>query len=108
MFELHTVSNFHARPVVNGWEVTDEERINDLGYLDWDAILDGTDSFNGFRYRGEIYDLAEFERATDTLVASEWDGWQTQSAFDAIAIRWATDWAGEPDYEAVIVAHLHW
>lgn len=99
---MFTVTNFHARPVVNGWETTAAERA-ELDYVDWDAVEAGNDSWTGFRYRGELYDLGDgFEATSAYGLFRDWDGVQTSSAFDAVAVRF-TD-----DYESVVVAHLHW
>lgn len=100
-----TTTNFHVRPILGGHELTPEE-LDRLDYVDWAAVANGEESWSGFRYRGEIYDLAEFEPATGTL-ASDWHAWQTQSYFDAIAVRFVDDvpyWSEA----GVIVAHLTW
>lgn len=105
---MFTVTNNHQRPVINGWETTPEIRA-EFDYVDWDAVERGDDSWTGFAYRGEIYDLGDgFEPTSPYGLFQNWDGIQTSSAFDAIAIRWGTDWSGEPDYESVVVAHIHW
>jgi len=104
---MFTVTNFHARPVINGWETTAAERA-ELDYVDWDAVEAGHDSWIGFRYRGEIYDLGEFFPTDPHGLFKSWDGVQTSSAFDAVAVRWAGEFGTWEEYESVVVAHLHW
>lgn len=95
----HVVTNHHPRPVLDWHDLTDEER-DDLGY-------DG-DGNTFFRYRGSIYDLNEFEAAPDRIKALGWDGHQTQSYFDTVAVRWFDEDGNYLGYDEVVVAHIHW
>lgn len=104
---MFTVTNNVPRPVVNGWETTPAERA-ELDYVDWAAVEEGNDSFTGFRYRGNLYDLSEFQPTSPHGLFKNWDGVQTSSAFDAVVIRWAGESGGWGEYESVVVAHLHW
>ena len=97
---IHTITNGIPRDIVDAWETTQDER-DALSYVDWEACERGEDSFSGFRYRGELYDLGEFEYAADKFEGA-WDAWQTESYFSAVAIRYVED------FERVIVARLHW
>lgn len=64
-----------------------------------------------FQYRGAWYDVQEFEAGSTpgNAVPAPWQAWQTQSAFDAIVIRYPFEWDGVTvDYDAVVVGHMHW
>lgn len=101
MSDVNVVTNWHPRPILSDFDLTAAERA-DLDYVDWDAVERGEDSWSGFRYRGSLYDLGQFERSTGTI-ASDWDGWQTQSAFDAVAVKYVSLYD-----DMLVVAHLHW
>ena len=100
MTTVHTVTNHHDRPLLSGHELTDAERA-ELDYVDWAAVERGEGSWEGFRYRGSIYDLAEFEAAPAEM-RHLWQGWQTSSYFDAVAVRFGLEEG------TVVVAHVHW
>lgn len=104
---VNIVTNFHPRPVLGWDDLTDDER------ADLDYVTD-TEEWWGFRYRGSVYDLHEFERVpktgriADALRRHNFVGWQTQSYFDGIAIRWTDrddEWLEDG---CVAVAHVHW
>lgn len=54
-------TNNVPRDVINAWELSAAERA-EFDYLDWQAIDNGEDSAEFFRYRGELYDIGEFSR----------------------------------------------
>lgn len=107
-------TNNVPRDIINAWELTPAERA-EFDYLDWPAIDDGRDSRDFFRYRGRLYDLSEFSRIIppgserhhpmecDSRSFIGWDGYQSDSYFSGLLIRWARDDSGEPDFERVIV-----
>ncbi len=107
-------TNNIPRDVINAWELSAEERA-EFDYLDWPAIDDGRDSRDFFRYRGQLYDLGDFLRIIppgserrhptecDSRQFQGWDGYQSDSYFSGLLIRWARDERGEPDFERVIV-----
>jgi hypothetical protein len=107
-------TNNVPRDVINAWELTAAEQAQ-FDYLDWEAIEDGRDSAQFFRYRGELYDLSQFSRVihpdaqrAHPMECSEpafqgWDGYMSDSFFSGMLIRWAHDENGHPDFERVIV-----
>lgn len=101
---LTVKTNHKPRPKLRWDELTDDERA-ELDYVDTD---DKRDEWEGFRYRGSVYDLGDgFELAPDSIKAHGFDGWQTQSYFDGIAVQYF-DKDGEYRYDDVVVAHVFW
>lgn len=107
-------TNNVPRDVINAWELTAQERA-EFDYLDWEAIDDGRDSRDFFRYRGQLYDLSEFSRIIPPgserrhpMECAEpsfqgWDGYISDSYFSGLLIRWERDERGNIDSERVIV-----
>lgn len=89
-------TNNVPRDVIYWHELTDAER-NDLDYRDTE---ESQADFTGFRYRGNVYDLAEFMRAPNSM--KPWDGYHTDSFFSAVVIRFPRDYSGT-DTDHVIV-----
>lgn len=93
-------TNNVPRDVIHGYELTADERAL-FGYYNWPAIMNGeADDPQFFRYRGELYDLDEFEvwdnPASPTRGA--WDGFRSDSYFSGLAVRYCDD------FERVVVA----
>jgi hypothetical protein len=89
---MRVITNNVPRPVIDGWELSPDERQN-FDYIDWAAIERcDAESASFFRYRGTLYDLGEF-MATRGLRAplSDWDGYMSDSAFSAVVVRYADD-----------------
>lgn len=102
--KLNIVTNYHWRDKVYWHDLTDEERA-DFNYVKTDDERDG---WEGFRYRGSVYDLNDgFEPAPDAIRRHGFDGWEPQSYFDGIAVRYF-DTDGNYVDDAVVVAHFHW
>lgn len=78
-----TITNNVPRPLIDASELTERDR-EDFDYLDWPAIDEGSDSATFFRYRGQLYSLDQFTRGGP---GAEWDGYASDSAFSAVAIR---------------------
>lgn len=107
-------TNNVPRDIINAWELTPAERA-EFDHLDWEAIDDGRDSRDFFRYRGQLYDLGEFSRIIppgserrhptecDSRQLHGWDGYQSDSFFSGLLIRWERDERGNIDGERVIV-----
>lgn len=89
------ITNYVPRDVVDAYELTSAERA-EFDYLDWDAIERGEDSASFFRYKGRVYDLGEFERATGPELAG-WDGMRADSFFSGLVVRYVDE------FERVIV-----
>ena len=98
MSEIRIITNGHERPVINWWDLSPAER-RELDYI----TDDRRDEFYGFRYRGTVYDLAEFSysrggvgQLADALTG--WDGFKSDSYFSGVAVRYADD-----SYDYVVV-----
>ncbi len=91
-------TNNVPRDVVEAHELTEAERA-EFDYLDWPAIEDGRGSASFFRYKGEVYDLGEFEVWDNPAspTRQNWDGFRSDSFFSAIVVRYVED------YERVVV-----
>lgn len=90
--EMTIRTNNVPRFTIDAWELTANER-DQFDYLDWSGIEAGTDSATFFRYRGELYDLGDFEMVTDSMHSFEgWHGYQSDSFFSGILIRLSSDW----------------
>ena len=86
---VRVTTNNIPRDVLYGYELTARERAE----FDYYSTEEEFNSAQFFRYKGEVYDLGEFEVAT----IPGWDGQQVDSFFSAIVIRY-TD-----DYQQVVV-----
>ncbi len=102
---LTIITNRVPRPIVEPYELTEDER-REFDYLDWDALEKGEDSASFVRYRGELYDLSEFEvwdNPSSPLRGTDWDGIRTDSFFSGVLVRYVR----EDDYETVIVGRYY-
>lgn len=86
---IEIITNYHHKPLLSGYELTDEEK----GEFDYIEDIDETyDRF--FRYRGNVYDVHEFMRIHETQMAREnselkaWDGYRSDSFFSGTLIRY--------------------
>jgi hypothetical protein len=86
---MKITTNNKPRPVIDAHELTPAER-EQFDYVNWEAIKNGEDSASFFRYRGELYDLAEFERARGPELA-RWDVMQADSFFHGLLVRYIGD-----------------
>lgn len=108
-------TNHAARPILYWYELTEAERA-ELDYLDTE---EAQQDFQGFRYRGNIYDLREFQvirtrgqqaqglghfahTCEDDSPLARWGGILTDSYFSGIVVRSAGH------YESVIVGLATW
>lgn len=91
-------TNNVPRDILDAYELTPAERA-EFDYFDWEAVDRGADSGSFFRYRGQLYDLGEFERwdnpASPTRLG--WDGFRADSYFSGIVVRYVED------YERIVV-----
>lgn len=60
-----------------------------------------------FKYRGEWYDLGEFERAGHDMSAMGFDGIQTESYFSAVVVSYFESDGYELE-DQIIVGYVHW
>lgn len=92
-------TNNVPRDLLDWDELTAAERA-EFDYID-DPESDGYCRF--FRYRGSCYDASDFMLATGEIADAGWDGFNSDSFFSGIAIRYPQE-NGEIDSERVIVA----
>lgn len=93
-------TNNVPRQILRHWDLTAAEK-KELDYIDWDT--EG-DDFQGFRYKGQIYDLGEFVWIvpqgqvggpfahydhSGSLVG--WDGISTDSFFSGVVVKYKND-----------------
>ena len=89
-------TNGHARNIICWWDLSDKERA-ELKYVTEDA----QDWWQGFRYKGWVYNLGEFTSLSamgcPKSLKKDWHGIKTETFFSGIVVRYAND------YESVIV-----
>lgn len=98
----HVSTNRVPRELYSWFDLPEDER-DDFDYIDGDDRF----SYRLFEYRGSWYDYYEFERAGHDVSALGFDGVQTQSFFDAIAVSYHDRDGYEYDGE-IVVGHIHW
>jgi hypothetical protein len=101
---LRIITNGHPRLIVDAYELSAKERA-EFDYLDWPAIDSGNGSATFFRYYGELYDLGDIMRAEGELADLGWHGFNSDSYFSGIAVRYCY---GAPwfDDDSVIIARV--
>ena len=103
MSECKIITNGHLRDIIYGWELTEKEReefdwIDSSDTLSWDDV-------EFFRYKGELYCLSDFmrlDRHPDSAFRA-WDGYQSDSFFSGILVKYPKEEWGDYDTERVIV-----
>lgn len=85
-------TNNVPRDILDAHDLNLDER-RQFAYLDWDAIDAGAESASFFRYRGELYDLGEFEVWDNPASPTRqgWDGFRADSYFSGIVVRYVDD-----------------
>lgn len=82
-------TNLQPRPVIDWYELTDAEK------KEFDHIDDHCKemAFNGFRFKGQVYDFDEFMRTEHEgpLQKAGWVGIAGQSAFHGVVLHIAND-----------------
>src|ERR1700746_193707 len=91
------ITNNHPRLIMDACELTASER-EDFDYLTWSAIEAGEDSASFIRYRGELYDLGDFQYEGGLMKGSSipgifagWHGYISDSFFSGILVRMCED-----------------
>jgi len=102
---LTIITNNVPRDVIEAHELSAEERA-EFDYLDWPAIERGEDSASFARYKGELLDLAEFERpanyySEENAALAAWHGIRSDSFFSGVLVRYVDD------FERVILARYY-
>jgi hypothetical protein len=85
-------TNNVPRNPVYGYELSEKER-KEFDYIDAEHF----DGHSFLRYKGELYDLSDFMRATDIADLKGWDGYASDSYFSGIVIKYVDN------FERVIV-----
>lgn len=99
---LTIITNNVPRDVLEGYELTPAER-DEFDYIDWSAVERGEDSCSFFRYKGDLYDLGEFERWDNPASPTRqgWDGIQPDSFFSGVLVRYCDN------FERIIVGRYY-
>ena len=102
----HVTTNGHQRELLS-WAELEHAVIGEWFGEDYPIDEEGQFTPRFFHYRGAWYDAHDFECAGHDLKALGYDGVQTSSYFDAVALRYF-DEDGYGFDGAVVVAHIHW
>lgn len=91
-------TNLQPRPVISWYDLTDAEK-KELDHYD---DCDRQAGFNGFRFKGNVWDFDEFSRVQHegALDKAGWGGVAGQSAFHGVVI------AISKDMETVVVGQV--
>lgn len=81
---MEIITNHQYRDILNYFDLTEKE-LKEFDYLDLD---NGEGSF--FRYRGQVYDLGEFQPAGQGELR-DWSGFCSDSFFSGVAIKFNDD-----------------
>lgn len=94
------ITNNKPRHIIYGYELTDKQAA-EFDYLDADELQ----QHSFFIYKGDVYDLGEFMRVTDTMANchgfGDWDGFYSDSFFSGVLIKYAEG------MESIIVARYY-
>lgn len=99
MSEIKIITNHHEREVIEAFQLSPAER-EEFDYIDWAAVDRCETSRQFVRYQGKLLDLGDVLTTTTLPQWSPlraWDGYQDDSFFSGIVIRWTQD------FESVIV-----
>jgi hypothetical protein len=96
------ITNGHRRPIIYGWELTEEER-REFDWLDNCDTLSWDDA-EFFRYKGWLYCLSDIMRVDKhSPFYPEWDGYESHDFAGGIVIKYPREDWGIEDTEHVIV-----
>ena len=92
MSEVRITTNNHARPIIEAYELTEQEReqLDWYGY-DWEKIEAGEDGAQFFRYKGQLYDTNDYMRTNGNGDLKEWDGYSSDSFFSGTLVRYSDE-----------------
>ena len=91
------VTNNKERPLLSWYDLTPKEQ-KTLDYID---SQEAQESFNGFRYKGNVYDLGEFMRVPANSDIAGWHGYSSHTYFSGVLVKYSRD------YEYVIVGRYY-
>jgi len=97
---MEVITNNVPRDVIYGYELTDTER-KEFDYVDFHS--DDGQYHEFFRYKGEVYDIGEFQIVPDMLLKEMkwWDGYISDSFFSGILVKYVDE------FERVIVGRYY-
>ena len=88
MSEITISTNNVPRNILYGYELSPQEAA-EFDYIE--RIEEG----QFFRYRGQVYDLGEFQRVTDTMQNRHgfegWGGYHGDSYFSGVLVKYTAD-----------------
>ena len=90
---MKITTNNVPRDVIQAYELSHAER-KEFDYLDWRAIEESASNEQFFRYKGELYDLGEFEAINNQNaydLFKDWDGVQSDTYFSGMLVRYVND-----------------
>jgi hypothetical protein len=91
--DTKVITNNQPRLVIDAYQLTEQERA-EFDYIDWHKVATGQESADFFRYKGTVYDLAEFQTTNGMPEFSplrQWDGYMSDSFFSGIVVRYSAD-----------------
>ena len=103
MSDLKITTNWHRRPVIYGYELTEKD-YEEFDYLTKDEFLNR----EFIRYKGELYDMGDVLRAEGEIAALGWDGFNSDSFWSGMAFKYDTKYDPMDEYGYVIVARVTW
>lgn len=87
-------TNNKPRDVIYGFQLSDKERA-EFDYYAEQGLCDA----RFFRYKGQLYDLGEFQITAGDLKAQGWQRYASDSYFSGVVVKYRND------YESVIVGN---
>jgi hypothetical protein len=91
MSNVKITTNNVPRPIIDASQLSMSAKA-EFYYLDWPAIKEGNDSASFFRYKGQLYDLGEFQRTTETQIPiKDWAGYFADSFFSGLLVKYVDD-----------------
>jgi len=95
---IKVITNNQPRDLIYGYELTDKERKEFDYYTD-----EQMQECQFFRYKGEVYDPAEFEIVPEGMLKQMkwWDAYQSDSFFSGILLKWVNE------FEQVIIGRYY-
>jgi len=105
---MNIITNNHPRDVIEAWELdgpTLDKIKKEFDYIAWDDVESGTYNVHFFQYKGELYDLDEFQPTSGYPADSplrEWSGYISDTFFSGVLIKWANE-----DMDKIVVGRFY-
>ena len=102
MSDQTIITNHVPRDGIDAWELSREERA-EFDYINWSAIDEGSDSASFVRFKGELYDLGEFEvwRNPSSPIVGNWHAMRSDTFFSGLLVRYCDD------HERVVIGRYY-